>query len=133
MVIPLVAIASLFALRDLPRSETTESGSAPIADPKGGAGRKLDVRAQDISFDTDELRLEAGAQTVIGFENRDSSSTLHNIAIYEDENSTDPIFRGTIIPGGTDIDYELQAPEGGRYFFQCDVHPSMNGTDVVER
>lgn len=67
VVIPLVAIALLFGLRDSPRSEATASGGAPIADSSGDAGRKLDVSAQNISFDADELRLQGGAQTVIHF------------------------------------------------------------------
>ncbi len=78
------------------------------------------------------MSLQASVKTVIQFENGDSSSTLHNIAIYEDEGANDPIFQGEIIPGGTDIDYEFTAPGRGQYFFRCDVHPSMNGTVVVE-
>jgi plastocyanin len=74
----------------------------------------------------------ARAETVVHFENRDVSSVRHNIAVYENEKATEAIFQGEIISGGTSVDYEFKAPAQGEYFFQCDVHPGMNGTVLVE-
>src|ERR671919_101620 len=42
-----------------------------------------------------------------------------------------PIFQGEIITGTT-VTYEFTAPDAGEYVFQCDVHPAMGGTVVVE-
>ena len=129
IVLPLVAVAVLFGLRESPRSETSVSdgGSAVTA----GAGSELRISAQNISFDTDTLTLNADARIIIQFENRETSNILHNIAIYQEADIDDPIFQGKIIPGGTQIDYEFTAPRSGDYYFQCDVHPSMNGTVVI--
>ena len=96
-----------------------------------GARSELRISAQNISFDTDTLTLNADARIIIQFENRETSNILHNIAIYQEADIDDPIFQGKIIPGGTQIDYEFTAPRSGDYYFQCDVHPSMNGTVVV--
>ncbi len=132
IVIPLLALSLLFGL-----AETT--GSNRNADDRGrqrtGATRSsnegIDLTARSMAFDTDSLNLNAGARTVIHFENREASSIQHNVAIYKNSGAQDPIFRGKIIAGGADIDYEFTAPSSGEYFFRCDVHPSMNGTVVV--
>lgn len=131
IIIPLLAIVTLMGLRESPnRAQGTPDGSA--AERQTTSRGELAISAQSISFETNKLRLQAGAETVIHFENRDSPSIPHNVAIYEDEDANDPIFQGKIIPGGSDIDYEFTAPASGEYFFRCDVHPSMNGTVVVE-
>ena len=131
IIIPLLAIVTLMGLRESPNpAQGTPAGSA--AERQTTSRGEFAISAQNISFDTNKLRLQAGAETVINFENRDASSIRHNVAIYEDEDANDPIFQGKIIPGGSDIDYEFTAPASGEYFFRCDVHPSMNGTVVVE-
>jgi plastocyanin len=45
-----------------------------------------------------------------------------------------PIFVGQIITGpSATIDYKFTAPiTPGTYFFRCDVHPSMNGSFIVQ-
>ena len=101
--------------------------SAPPVTQRGARGR-----CREHPFDTDTLTLKTGAQTVIHFENRGGPSVQHNVAIYENSDAQGPIFQGDIIPGDTDADYEFTAPPSGEYFFRCDIHPSMNGTVVVE-
>jgi plastocyanin len=130
VLIPLIALVLLYGLRDSAGSETKVQGD-------GGSGRSdgapaLGISAQNIMFDTDEILLDARAETVVHFENRDVSSVRHNIAVYENEKATEAIFQGEIISGGTSVDYEFKAPAQGEYFFQCDVHPGMNGTVLVE-
>ncbi len=40
---------------------------------------------------------------------------------------------GEIITGPAETTYTFTAPsEPGTYYFQCDVHPSMNGDFIVE-
>ena len=100
---------------------------APVSAPPHA---DLTVTAENISFDTDELRLTAGEETVLFFVNRDQDE--HNIAIYPDEAADEPLFRGDLIGEGT-IEYRIPALEPGTYHFQCDPHaPIMNGTVVVE-
>ena len=100
----------------------------------GGGGGALTVVAANISFDTDTIELPADEEAQIEFINEDSVE--HNIAIYQNPDDgiafTDPLFGGEIIEGGEEITYEIPALEAGEDYFQCDVHPNMNGVVLVE-
>lgn len=107
----------------------------PIANGEAeetGAG--LTVVAENTDFDTDEIPLEADAPAEIEFVNEDQDR--HNIAIYPDQETAltfeDALFQGEIIPGPDSILYEFTAPPAGEYYFQCDVHPNMNGTVISQ-
>lgn len=89
----------------------------------------LDVSAEDLQFDTDTLELSSGG-TVIEFNNADVQP--HNIAVYPTEASlNDPLFKGDIIQAGQKFSYEVPDIRPGEYYFQCDVHPTMNGKATV--
>jgi plastocyanin len=108
--------------------EGEASGSAP-SEPRGGGGNT--ISAQNVQFDTDTIELTAGEETTLTFVNDDSSSTQHNISIYENENAEGTLFEGQVIPGGQEVEYPVPPQKRGEYYFQCDVHPSMNGTVTV--
>jgi plastocyanin len=101
----------------------------PSEGETGGGGPGVAIAAQDIAFDTSELTLPAGGEAAIDFDNRDPGIP-HNVAIYT-EAGGDALFQGQIITGPATITYRFPAPEAGRYYFQCDVHPQMNGTVAV--
>lgn len=106
----------------------TSSNGADAVSPPSDADRT--VVAEGVSFDTAELVLAAGEETVVFFVNRDDVE--HNIAIYPDSSAADPLFRGELIGKGTTT-YRIPALEPGTYHFQCDPHaPIMNGTVVVD-
>jgi plastocyanin len=128
--VPLMALVLLYGLRAPAQSETNAGGEGTASVRRSGSA--IAVGAQNIMFDIDVITLKAGAETEVHFENRDVSSVRHNVAVYTDESAVEAIFQGEIIPGGTSIDYEFEAPDKGEYFFRCDVHPGMNGTVVVE-
>jgi len=96
----------------------------------GGGGGGPTLVAQGIAFDTDRVTLPADTPTVLTFENKDAN-TPHNFAIYEDDTATTPLFQGDLATGPTTVEYKLPAIPAGSYYFQCDVHPSMNGKVVV--
>jgi plastocyanin len=108
--------------------EGEASGPAPAEASAGGANT---VSAQNVQFDTDSLELTAGEETTLTFVNDDSSATQHNISIYETPDAEKNLFEGQIIPGGQEAEYQIPALKKGEYYFQCDVHPSMNGTVTV--
>lgn len=89
----------------------------------------INFAAEALAFDTNQLTLPADGAAV-HFENRDTAP--HNLAIYEDDTTNEELFKGEVIDGGETIDYEIGALEPGEYYFQCDVHPGMNGTATVE-
>jgi plastocyanin len=132
LVVPLIAILILVA--NYGDSETGGGGGGGGSeDGGGGGGADVTVTAADVQFDTDTIQLTAGEETAIEFVNEDQ--LVHNIAIYPDDaaadNQSDALFDGDDITGTT-VTYQVPALEAGEYVFQCDTHPDMNGTVVVE-
>lgn len=124
--IPLVTIALVVSLR----AEESSSAQTGETTPQGG-NAMTDVTAENIAFDTERIILEADTTAEIHFTNADSSAISHNVAVYTDDTASEAIFKGEIISGGSDIDYSFETPKRGQYYFQCDIHPGMNGTVVT--
>ena len=108
----------------------TMQGVIDAGEGGGGAGAGPTLVAQGIAFDTDTLELPADTETVLTFDNQDAD-TPHNLAIYEDDTATTPLFQGDLVTGVATAEYKIPAIAAGKYYFQCDVHPTMNGTVVV--
>jgi plastocyanin len=91
----------------------------------------LVVVAEGTAFDVAELEIKAAAENTITLDNKDSGVD-HNISIYQDQQAgiafEGAIFEGDTVTGPGTIDYTFEGPEKGEYYFQCDVHPNMNGT-----
>ncbi len=103
--------------------------ATPGADENGGEGDTSDaitVTAADLAFDTDQIDAPAGEAFIIEFVNDDT--VPHNIAIYADESKSQTLFEGEIINGGERITYQVPALDAGDYYFDCQVHPDMNGS-----
>ena len=88
------------------------------------------VGAAASGFDTDCLAAPAGEAFTIEFDNQDQG-VPHNVAIYDQEGGTE-LYKGEIITGVDTASYSADALDAGTYYFQCDVHPNMNGTFVVQ-
>ncbi len=112
---------------DTAAAETAGAGAA--AEGGAPAGPTGAVSASGLQFDVETIVLEANKPATIEFTNEDSAP--HNIAIYEDDSASKDIFQGDQITAGS-ITYEFDAPKPGEYYFQCDVHPDMNGTVTSE-
>jgi plastocyanin len=94
----------------------------------GGGGATVTVTASGIAFDTSTIDLPANQPSTIHFVNEDNA-TQHNIAIYPSaDDLANPLFRGELLTGPGEIDYAVDPLEAGKYYFHCDVHPTMNGT-----
>ena len=111
-------------------AEAAGGGGGGHGEAAAAGGGEGTVTAANVAFDTNEITLTAGENESIHFVNDDTAE--HNIAIYETEEAQEEIFVGDTIPGGQEITYEFKAPEKGEYYFQCDLHPTMNGTVTVE-
>jgi plastocyanin len=143
ILIPLLAI---FVLVNQPETGTAgaggdDHGSEAPAEPggegegEGQAGGGTTVVSDNFAFDTDTLTATAGEDLVVTLQNPDAAP--HNIAVYasaaDGPSETDPIFQGEVIDGGAEVTYTIPAPEEpGDYYFQCDIHPNMNGTFTVQ-
>lgn len=98
--------------------------------PGGPVGGGITVVAQGVAFDTSKIELPPGESTTITFENRDAG-TQHNIAIYTNSSLEQELFNGELITGPGTVTYRIPPLQPGDYYFQCIVHPPMNGTVVV--
>ena len=90
----------------------------------------LTITADGLAFDTGCLALPAGEAVTIRLVNADAEP--HNVAIYTDSSKSTQLFGGDILDGGESIDYQIPALQAGMYYFECTVHPAMNGSVVVQ-
>jgi plastocyanin len=92
----------------------------------------VELTVQNNSFSQEAISVPAGARVVMTFTNNDSRP--HNFSLYRSPSALEAIFLGGIVSGpDQSVTYEFTAPsEPGEYYFQCDVHPYMNGTFTVE-
>ena len=89
----------------------------------------MSVAASNIAFDTDCLAAPAGQGFTIQFDNEDAGIP-HNVGIYTAAQGEE-LFAGDLITGPATGTYDVPALDQGQFYFQCDVHPNMNGTFVV--
>jgi plastocyanin len=113
-----------------PAGESPTPGEPPpeeeVPPPEAPGGGVARIVAEGIAFDTAELSLPEGGEAVIAFDNRDAGIP-HNVSVYTEQGG-EAIFQGEIITGPATIEYRFPPPDPGSYYFQCDVHPQMQGT-----
>lgn len=131
LVLVLYLLIPILAVWFLVNSEDSLGGAEPPPDAPVENGGGLSISAVDLQFSSDTLEFPAGEESELEFVNDDASSIQHNVAIYEEEGGAD-VFVGEVIPGGQTTTYSVPAMEAGELYFQCDVHPGMNGTVTVK-
>jgi len=106
---------------------TAMEGTLTVSEGAGG----VTVIAANTAFDTDEIRLPAEAPSSITLDNRDPAA--HNVSIYDDETASgDPLFTFEAFVGPATETHPVEPLPEGEYYFRCDIHPTMEGTVVVE-
>ena len=102
------------------------ASTAPSEGASGGTGGTVvQISAFNIAFEQTEVSAPAGAAFTIHFNNKDAS-TPHNVAI-KDASGME-MFKGDIVTGPIETDYQVPALAAGTYTFVCSVHPNMTGT-----
>lgn len=91
----------------------------------------LTLAAANVAFDTGEIRVPADQPAHLRLDNRDAG-ILHNIAVYRDPQASELVARGKLFDGPEIRDYRFDSFTLGTYYFQCDLHPSMNGSLIAE-
>jgi plastocyanin len=105
---------------------------ARIVEAEEPAGTPLlTLAAWEVAFDTREVRIPADQPVHLRLDNRDAG-ILHNIAVYRDPRASDLVARGKLFDGPEVRDYRFDGFSPGSYYFQCDLHPAMNGTLIAE-
>lgn len=86
----------------------------------------ITISADNLEFSAPCMVANAGEAFTIHFENDESQ--VHNVSLYADSTKATELMRGDTITGPeTEIDYAVDAMEAGEYYFDCFVHPAMNG------
>ncbi|MEX2202785.1 MAG: cupredoxin domain-containing protein, partial [Actinomycetota bacterium] len=100
----------------------------PGADCTQAVSGVVELTALGIAFDATCVEVPAGEPFTIAFGNEDDG-VPHNVAIYPSaDDLANPLFQGEIITGLDSVEYQAGPLDEGEYYFQCDVHPTMNGT-----
>jgi plastocyanin len=145
LIIPLVVVAFLVGQQSsAPPAEASGDGAteAPADGGGGGSdageqpatGTDITLVAESLAFNTEEIGFPPAEQVSVTLDNQDT--VPHDFAIYPDEEAAtarqNDIFAGEQAPAGSETTYEFESPEAGDYYFLCTIHPTMNGTVVVE-
>jgi plastocyanin len=102
------------------------TGGDPAADCARAEGGVIELSADNLEFDAPCLAAPAGEPFTIHFVNLEAQA--HNVAVYIDSSKANEHFRGDIITGpDAETEYVIDALEAGEYYFDCIVHPAMNG------
>jgi plastocyanin len=130
-----VSIALLCALAGLALlgaacSSGTSSASLKQMATCTSTGTALRIVANNLTFSSNCLAAPANQPFTITFSNQENGIP-HNISIYPSGQGGNALFKGGIVTGVQTTVYRVQRLPAGTYYFQCDVHPDMNGALVV--
>lgn len=109
-------------------TEAPTTGPTAAASDGTAGGTVVQVSALNIAFEQSQISAPANTPFTIQFDNKDAS-TPHDIAIKDA--SGNQVFKGSVITGPAQTDYEVPALPAGTYQFVCTIHPSMVGTLTV--
>jgi hypothetical protein len=80
-----------------------------------------------VSFETKLLIVPADRPFDLVFHNN-HAGVPHNVDIGDSASAPTTYLHGEVITGVASITYNVAAMPAGTYYFQCEVHPNMNGT-----
>jgi plastocyanin len=118
--VPIFAALALIlaACGDSPSASESEVCLAPV-------DGVITLSADGLEFNANCLELPVGEEVTIAFTNLDTDA--HNLAIYTDDTTDTELWIGEIMSGGESIDYQVPLLVACTYYFECNVHPAMNG------
>jgi len=123
------AVGGLFGRQADGKVDETDARVVAAVAPSGTPQQAL--AAWEVAFDTRTIRVPAGQPAHLRLDNKDAG-IFHNIAVYRDPQASELLARGKLFIGPEIRDYRFDAFAPGTYYFQCDLHPAMNGTFVSD-
>ncbi|MEW6223395.1 MAG: cytochrome c oxidase subunit II [Chloroflexota bacterium] len=130
--------AMLFEVRALERGEfdawleaqIDKANATPAPAPSGEAsGQVVQLSALNVQWEQTELTAPADTPFTIHFNNKDQS-VPHDLVIKDGSGAEK--FRGDLVTGPKEVDYQVPALAAGSYPFVCSVHPNMTGTLTIQ-
>ena len=102
----------------------------PAACARPDADGVIALSADQLRFSAPCMAARAGLAFVVRFTNNESEP--HNVAIYTDRTKGKSVTVGDAITGPDKaVDYPVDALGAGDYYFECTIHPAMNGALYV--
>lgn len=92
---------------------------------------RVAVSSDTHAFSPDRLLVPAGERFLLTYTN-DEPGAQHNIAVYTEEGGDAIAVSDSIVGPDAVTEVEVPALDPGTYYFQCDIHPFMNGTLTAE-
>ena len=140
LAVALPATGSLTLAHPLPTNQQPTvspqpTGSSSGPPPCSPSGTALQVAAQGIAFDQTCMAAPANTAFTIAFDNKDAG-VPHNVDIYSAAPPGGSHLGGAagpadVVTGPGTTTYDVGPLQPGTYYFQCDIHPTMNGPFVV--
>lgn len=112
------------------QAQIAKANATPPPAPSGSAaGPAVELAAQNVAFSTGSLQAPANTPFTLHFKN-DDAGVPHNVEIKDATGGV--AFKGDIITGPAESNYQVPALKPGSYTFMCTVHPNMTGTITVQ-
>jgi plastocyanin len=102
----------------------SDGGSSAAPSGGAGGGTVVQISAMNIAFEQTEVSAPADVPFTIHFNNKEA--VPHNVDI-KDAGGAEK-FKGDLVTGPKEVDYQVPALAAGDYKFTCIVHPNMVGT-----
>ena len=127
LAIPLIGMLALAACSGgseaTPSAGTGGNGAGDCA--TADADNNVTLSAESLAFSASCIEVPADTAFTITFENKED--VPHNVAIFTDDSKSEDLFKGEIVTATT-VTYNVPALPAGEYYFDCEVHPDMNGS-----
>src|SRR6266850_6288093 len=114
-----------------PIAAASSTSASPSASVPTTPVTAVTLISKDIKWDLSKLLFKANEKITVTVDNQDTAlSVPHNFGLFKDAaRTTNQIFKPPKdVAPGQKVDYVVPALKAGTYYFQCDIHPSMNGT-----
>jgi cytochrome c oxidase subunit 2 len=112
------------------QAQIDKANATPAPAPSGdAAGEVVQLSALNVQWEHSELTAPADTPFTIHFNNKDQG-VPHDVVIKDSSGAEK--FRGGLVTGPKEVDYQVPALAAGSYPFVCSVHANMTGTLTVQ-
>jgi plastocyanin len=130
VLIPLFAFAYVFS--NVRPPQAAEDAATP--EPTGPCEECEIAAVPPIAFDKAELTVPPSTEITVAFSN-DEQGVPHTFTVWEtkaDAGGGEPVVDSGNVAGGAERDVQFESPDSGTWYFNCTIHPAMEGDIVVE-